>query len=77
MISHKQEFKRWLGWVETQLDLIHAAGRDEYLQNDPSNFRRFFRNYKEAGGFDRWKNENREMLDLPCGRIGSLSPEKA
>ncbi|VGO22574.1 hypothetical protein [Pontiella sulfatireligans] len=63
LVSHKQELKRWLGWVETQLDLIHAAGRDEYHQNASPSFRRVFHSYKEAGGFEKWKDEIQNVLE--------------
>lgn len=35
LTAHKPAFKRWLVWVERQIDLIHAAGRDEYWKSAP------------------------------------------
>jgi len=57
LVSHKPEFKRWLTWVEGRIDFIHAAGRNEYLQEKHEGFTRVIHNYRDGDGFLKWKNE--------------------
>ena len=61
--SYRQEFKRWLVWVERQIDYIHAAGRSEYLRSGHEGFARIIHNYREENGFGKWKVELEKLLD--------------
>ncbi len=61
--AHHREFKQRLGWIEGQISLIHAAGRNEYLKKAPPEFRRIIHDYRTEGGFDKWKTAMDRLLD--------------
>ncbi len=63
LVSNKLEFKQWLVRVERQIDFIHAAGRNEYLQGKHKNFTRIIHNYQDEDGFVKWKNKIEKLLD--------------
>jgi len=67
LVAHKPEFKRWLAWVEGQIDLIHAAGRDDYWKSAPERFTRIIHNYRDDDGFVQWKEELEKLLEGSCG----------
>ena len=61
--AHRREFKQRLGWIEKQISVIHAAGRNEYLKEAPPGFRRIIHDYRTEGGFEKWETQMDQLLD--------------
>lgn len=55
--GRRNELKRALDQVEQTLDRIHAAGRNEYLQEEHPDFLRIFHDYTQANGLELWRGK--------------------
>ncbi|WP_372806069.1 hypothetical protein [Pontiella sp.] len=60
--GHRDELGRAVRQVERDLDYIHAAGRNEYMEERKENFIRIFHDYREMDGLERWKREIDRLL---------------
>jgi len=61
--GNKKELRRTLEEVEANIDFIHAAGRNEYLQEKHEKFTRIIHNYQDGDGFLKWKDRIEKLQD--------------
>jgi len=58
----RSELKKSLDEVERAIDLIHASGRNDFLNAPHDRFMRVFHDYKNKNGFEKWKEEMEQLL---------------